>query len=81
MPAKSNPAFYAVIFGISTGMHIKEITTKPPSPEQQRISTLKSTKDRAADALTAERKRQKVAHAQQSLTAAQQAATNLPSVR
>ena len=80
MPAKSNPAFYAVIFGISTDMHIKEITTKPPSPEQQRITTLKSTKDRAADALTAERKRQQVTHAQQALTAARQSATVKPSV-
>lgn len=54
--------------------------TKPPSPEQQRITALKSTKDRAADALTAERKRQQVAHAQQALSAARQSATVKPRV-
>ena len=47
-------------------MRISEITT-PPTPEQQRIRTLKATKDRAAQALKAERDRQKRAKATQTL--------------
>jgi len=43
---------------------------KPKTPEQQRIDTLKITKDRAADALAAERQRQKISKAQHALTAA-----------
>jgi len=60
-------------------MHIKEITTKPPTPEQQRVESLKSTKDHAADALAAERDRQKVTKAQKALTAARQSVTVKPS--
>lgn len=54
-------------------------TTKPKTPEQLRLDSLKANKDRAADALTAERKRQKLAKAQQALTAARQAG-NPPNV-
>ena len=43
---------------------------KPKTPEQQRIDGLKAAKDRAADALAAERQRQQVAKAQKSLAAA-----------
>ena len=39
-------------------------TTKPKTPEQARIDSLKQTKDRANDALQKERDRQKVQRAQ-----------------
>jgi hypothetical protein len=48
-------------------------TIKPKTPEQLRLDSLKANKDRAADALTAERQRQKIAKAQQALSAARQA--------
>ena len=47
-------------------------TLQPKTPEQQRIANLKTAKDRAADALSAERQRQQVAKAQKSLVAARQ---------
>jgi hypothetical protein len=53
-------------------------TIKPKTPEQLRIDNLKATKDRAADALSAERQRQQVAKAQKSLTAARQVKPNVP---
>ena len=53
-------------------MQIHEVVTKPKTPEQQRIDSLKSTKDRAGDALEAERQRQKVSKAQRSLQQARQ---------
>ena len=37
--------------------------TTPTTPEQQRLATLRATKDRAAVALDAERKRQQAARA------------------
>ena len=41
-------------------MRLHEIKTiKPPTPEQSRINSLKQQKDRATDALKAERARQK----------------------
>jgi hypothetical protein len=52
-------------------------TIKPKTPEQQRIDSLKVTKDRATDALSAERQRQQVAKAQKSLTAARQVKPNV----
>ena len=61
-----------VLFGINICMQVQEVISKPPTPEQQRILSLKSTKDRAADALAAERQRQKIAKAQKAMTAAQQ---------
>ena len=54
-------------------------TLKPKTPEQLRIDSLKANKDRAADALAAERQRQKIAKAQRALTTARQ--TNPPSVQ
>ena len=54
-------------------------TNKPKTPEQLRLDSLKANKDRAADALTAERQRQKLAKAQQAITAARQA-SNPPNV-
>ena len=44
-----------------------EDLSKPPTPEQQRIASLKTAKDRARDALTAERDRQKRSKALKSL--------------
>jgi hypothetical protein len=63
-----------VLFGINICMQVQEVISKPPTPEQQRILSLKSTKDRAADALAAERQRQKVSKAQRSLQQARQPA-------
>jgi hypothetical protein len=40
-------------------MRFFEFSTKPPTPEQNRINSLKQQKDRAADALKTERGRQK----------------------
>jgi|LauGreDrversion4_2_1035121.scaffolds.fasta_scaffold610888_1 hypothetical protein len=48
-------------------MKIAEVTQKPPTPEQLRIKSLAATKERAADALAAERQRQQVAKAQKQL--------------
>ena len=55
---------------------------KPPTPEQNRINSLKQRKDNAADALTAERTRQKQTKARERVQKAQQALakTNMPSV-
>jgi hypothetical protein len=47
-------------------------TLKPKTPEQLRLDSLKANKDRAADALAAERQRQKVAKAQAALSVARQ---------
>lgn len=47
-------------------------TQQPKSPEQLRIDNLKSAKDRAAAALSAERQRQQVSRAQKTLAAARQ---------
>ncbi len=58
-------------------MRIHEITTikpnKPLTPSAARINALKQTKDRAADALTAERFKQKQAKAVAGVQKAQQA--------
>jgi hypothetical protein len=58
-------------------MKIAEISTLPKTPEQRRIANLKTAKDRAADALTAERQRQQVAKAQKTLVAARQMRPNV----
>ena len=53
-------------------MVIKEITSaKPLTPQQARINSLKLQKERASDALKAERDRQKIAKAQQQLAKVQ----------
>jgi transcriptional regulator len=57
-------------FGINTHMQIHEVVIKPKTPEQQRVAALKATKDKAADALKAERARQKVQKAQQTMAKA-----------
>lgn len=44
-----------------------EELTHPKTPQQQRIETLKNAKDRASDALKAERDRQKRQHALKTL--------------
>ena len=48
-------------------MKIAEVTNMPSTPEQLRIKNLAATKDRAADALAAERQRQQVSRAQKKL--------------
>ena len=48
-------------------MKIAEVTNMASTPEQLRIQSLAATKDRAADALAAERQRQQVARAQKKL--------------
>ena len=57
-------------------MRIHEITAikpiKPLTPSAARINALKQSKDRAADALTAERDRQKQAKATERVQKAQQ---------
>ena len=56
-------------------MRIAEvITPQIKTPEQLRIDNLKANKQRAADALAAERQRQKIIKAQQSLQVARQSA-------
>jgi hypothetical protein len=47
-------------------------TMQPKTPEQLRIDSLKAAKNRAADALSAERQRQQISKAQKSLAAARQ---------
>jgi hypothetical protein len=53
---------------------------QPKSSEQLRIDNLKAAKDRAADALSAERQRQQVSRAQKTLAAARQPKPIKPSV-
>lgn len=49
-------------------MKIQEITTlKPLTPQQQRIASLKQQKDNVSKQLKAERERQKIAKAQQTI--------------
>jgi len=50
-------------------MRISEIQNTPQTPEQQKIAALKHTKDLAAKALDAERKRQQMTKAQATLNA------------
>ena len=52
---------------------IAEASTQPKTPEQQRLAALKATKDRAADALKAERARVAAQKAQNTLAQARQA--------
>ncbi len=74
MSAKQYLRFFVELFGINTHMQIHEVVSAPKTPEQQRIDSLKSAKDRAGDALAAERQRQKVSKAQRSLQQARQLA-------
>ncbi|WP_310644912.1 hypothetical protein [Limnohabitans sp.] len=50
-------------------MRLKEFATQTKTPEQLRIDSLKVTKDRAAQAVAAERQRQQIAKAQKKLSA------------
>jgi hypothetical protein len=61
-------------------MKIQEINTQPKTPEQQRLDSLKANKDRAADALAAERQRQKISQAQKAVSAAKQSTSVTPNV-
>lgn len=66
---------------INTHMRIQEITAiksiQPLTPAKARVNALKQAKDRAADALTAERDRQKKANALQKAVDAQQTLAKL----
>ena len=53
-------------------------TTQPKTAEQLRLASLQANKRRAADALAAERQRQKISKAQQALRAATTAASTKP---
>ena len=61
---------------ISSYMLVKEVTTikptKPLTPQQQRIDTLKQQVKRSQEAVKAERQRQRVAKAQAQLVKAHQ---------
>ena len=59
-------------------MLIHEIeSTKPKTPEQQRVATLQATAKKAQSAVKAERARQQAAKAQQSLAQVRQATTRI----
>ena len=48
-------------------MKIKEVTTKPLTPQQARIKALQTHKDNVSKQLKAERDRQKIQKAQQTI--------------
>lgn len=50
-------------------MKIKEITTKPLTPQQARIKSLQTQKDNVSKQLKAERNRQRIQKAQQTIQA------------
>ena len=58
-------------------MRIREVI-RPQSPEQQRIAALKANRDRASQALKAERDRQRLSRAQKALRRAQLVASPNP---
>ena len=64
------------VFGMTSvvGHPVLAEATSPTTPEQQRLATLRATKERAAVALDAERKRQQAARAQKAMAAASQPA-------
>jgi hypothetical protein len=57
---------------LNTCMRIDEVI-RAKTPEEQRIAALKANRDRAAQALKAERNRQRMTRAQRQLAKAQQA--------
>lgn len=73
-----NPTHARLMLQYQYGMHsivacpVLAETIKPKTPEQLRLDSLKANKDRAADALAAERQRQKVAKAQAAFSVARQ---------
>lgn len=62
--------FHSVLSGPTESMKGNELdeTITPKSPDQQRVANLQATRDRASDALKAERTRQKRARALRALT-------------
>ena len=58
-------------------MRINEII-KPKSPDEQRIAALKVNRDHAAQALKAERDRQRITRAQRQLAKARQLTGGVP---
>ena len=62
-------------------MRLYEFGTQTKSPEQLRMDGLKAAKEKASQALQAERQRQKVAKAQQALNAAKVAIPTPPNVQ
>ena len=48
-------------------MKIKEVTSKPLTPQQARIKSLQTQKDNVSKQLKAERNRQKIQKAQQTI--------------
>ena len=64
------------VFGMTSvvGHPVLAESSSPATPEQQRLATLRATKERAAVALDAERKRQQAARAQKAMAAASQPA-------
>ena len=62
------------VFGMTSvvGHPVLAEATSPTTPEQQKLATLRATKERAAVALDAERKRQQAARAQKAMAAASQ---------
>jgi predicted GIY-YIG superfamily endonuclease len=59
-------------------MRFTEFATQTKTPDQLRIDSLKATKDKAAEAIAAERQRQQVAKAQKALIVAKQSAQPKP---
>ena len=64
------------VFGMTSvvGHPVRAEATTPKTPKQQRLATLRATKEHAAVALDAERKRQQTARAQKVMAAARQPA-------
>ncbi len=62
-------------------MKFSEFGTQTKSPEQLRMDGLKAAKEKAGQALQAEKQRQKVAKAQQALNAAKLANLTPPNVQ
>jgi hypothetical protein len=58
-------------------MRIDEVI-KPKTPDEQRIAALKANRDRAAQALKAERERQRITRAQRQLATARQLTGGVP---
>jgi len=59
-------------------MKFNEFATQTKTPDQLRLDSLKATKDKAAQAIAAERQRQQVVKAQKALTVAKQPAHPKP---
>ena len=62
-------------------MRLKEFGTATKTPEQLRLDGLKAAKEKAGQAVQAEKQRQKVANAQKALNAAKLATPKPPNVQ